>query len=503
MIIILLLAGVKLLIPLLTHSDFQFQRDEFLYMAMADHLSWGYLEVPPFIAVISRVAGMFFGDSLFAMRFLPAFSGAVTLVLTGLIAREMGGGRFALILAGVSYLFSLVYLRMNLLLQPVTFDCLFFVLGTYLFIRILKTAEAKYWILLGIVVGFGLLNKYTMLLFGFGVATGLLFTSYRRMYLTRWPYISAGIAFLIWLPNLIWQYQHNWPFFEHMKVLAETQLSNMNPVMFLLAQLLMNFFSAPIWLAGLYSLFFGQLSKKFRPVGWIYLSMLLLLLLLSGKVYYLGAAYPMLLAAGSAAVEGFIRKHSIVWLKPVVFGVVVIGNLALVPVGIPVFSIQAMIDYFKFGTKYLGIESALRWESGKLHELPQDFADMLGWESLTSATAQVYNQLPDSTRQHYAIYAANYGEAGAIYYYGKKYNLPVPISNSGSFWLWGYREVTGEYLITVGSDRQDVEYYYRNVSSGTKFLYPHARESGIEILKANGLKITIEELWEIMKKYRW
>ncbi|NIV92593.1 hypothetical protein GWN42_07245, partial [candidate division KSB1 bacterium] len=441
--ILVYLATVKLLVPFITSSDFGLHRDEFLYMAMGEHLSWGYLEVPPGIAVIAKTSGWLFGKSLAGVRFIPALTGAFTLILTGLIARELSGGRFAQILSALAYLFSLVYLRMNLLFQPVTFDLFCFVLGIYLFTRILKTDKPGYWLLLGAVTGLGLLNKYTMLLFGFGLAVGLLLTPYRRYFRSKWLWISTAVALIIWLPNLIWQHTHGWPFFEHMRVLSERQLANVEPVTFLLVQVLMNLYAAPIWLIGLYFCLISDDGKRYRPIGWMYVAILVALLFLAGKVYYLAPAYPMLFAAGAVAIEKHIRRTMRTWLKPVITGLLVLGSATLIPVGVPLLSVESMIRYFEFGAKYMGLKEALRWETGKFHKLPQDYADMLGWQELVAAVAKTYDSLPPEKREQCAIFASNYGEAGAVDYYHKRYNIPKSISHSGSYWLWGYRDYSG------------------------------------------------------------
>ncbi len=501
--ILIILAAVKLLIPLFAHPDFEFHRDEFLYMAMGDHLARGYLEVPPFIALVARFAKFLLGESLYAMRFFPALAGALTLLLTGLMSREFGGGRFSQILAAVAFLLSLIYLRINLFLMPVSFDLFFFVLAVYLFIRTLNSSRPVLWILIGIVAGVGLLNKYTMLLFGFGMGIGLLLTPQRKTLKDKWPYIAAGIAFLIWSPNLLWQFQNDWPFFEHMRILAETQLSHVDPVGFLLVQLLMNLYSSPVWIAGLIALFFSQKLKRYRPIGWMYLSLLAVMLLLNGKVYYLAPAYPMLLAAGAVVIEAFVQRMNQQWIKPVILTILISGSLILLPIGIPVFSVPGMIKYFEFSSRYLGTGEALRWETGKLHELPQDYADMLGWEEMVNTIAKTYHRLPDSLRSDCAIFAANYGEAGAIDYYGKNFNLPRCISKAGSFWSWGYRDYNGEQVIIVGFDREDVLYFYEDVKPGEPFQYPHARESGSPIFISHQPRMSLTEIWQILKKYRY
>jgi 4-amino-4-deoxy-L-arabinose transferase-like glycosyltransferase len=500
---IAVIALVKLLIPLFTNSDFGFHRDEYLYMAMADHLSWGYLEVPPFIAFVAKFSQSLLGNSLFAMRLLPALAGAVTLILCVLMVKEMGGGNFARVLSALAYFFSVVYLRINLFLMPVSFDLLFFVLACYLFILILKESKPWLWILLGLTVGVGLLNKYTMLLFGFGALLGLLLTSQRILLRSIWPYISTLIAVVIWLPNLIWQHQQGWPFFEHMKVLAETQLVNINPLIFLMVQVLMTLFASPIWIIGLLALLFSQQLREFRALAWMYLSLLLVMLVLQGKIYYLAPAYPMLIAAGSVKIEYLIWRINWHWLRPVILSVLILASSILIPVGFPIFSVDTLIKYFDFGSKKLGIGEALRWESGNLHELPQDYADMLGWEEMIQTIAKSYHQLPDSTQQQTAIFSANYGIAGSIDYHSDKYNIPKCISKGGSFWLWGYRDYPGDPIIIIGFSREDVSYFYESVEEVAIHTYSHAVEDTVPIFLAKNKKMPMGEIWQILKKYRY
>ncbi|HKJ45100.1 MAG TPA: glycosyltransferase family 39 protein [Balneolales bacterium] len=432
-VIILLMVLMKLLIPLFINHDFGFQRDELLYMAQGNHLSWGFIAVPPFTAFIAKVTKILFGYGLYSTRFFPALSGAFSLWLTTLIAKEMGGNSFARILSGVSYLFALAYIRMNLLFQPVTFNVFFFVLGAYLFIRVLKTNEPKYWIWLGITIGIGLLNKYTMLLFGFGITAGLLLTGYRTYFLTKWSWISAAIAIILFLPNLIWQQLHQWPFFQQMQILNQYQFVHVHTLSFLIMQVLQTLFVTPVWIIGLCFLFTKQ-GKKYRPIGWAYLTILMVLLIEQGKAYYLAASYPMLIAAGSVMIEQFIDRKSWVFLKKLSIGLIISCTLIYIPVGIPVFSVPGMIRYFKFGSKYLYMKSALRWETGKYHSLPQDYADMLGWEKMASITADIYHSLPKSEQKECAVFANNYGEASAINYYSSYFHIPQAISSNSSYW---------------------------------------------------------------------
>jgi hypothetical protein len=497
------LATIKFLVMFFIHPDFGLHRDEFLYWAMADHLDWGYLEVPPLIAFFANIASSLFGDTIFAVRFFPALTGAITLVLSGLIAKELGGKRFAQLLTAISYLVSLLYLRVNILFQPVAFDVMYFVLCTYLLIKILKTNRPLYWILLGIFMGLGLLNKYTMLLFGFGTAIGLLLTPYRRFYLNKWLWISSLIAILILLPNIIWQYNQGWPVIEHMSALSSNQLDNVNPLIFILTQLLMNMYSAPLWLAGLvFFLFLGK-GKIYRPLGWIYLSILTVLLLFSGKAYYQAATYPMLFAGGAVMLESLIRKSKRKGLKTGIVSFIIVGSLTTVPIGIPVFSINGMISFFEFGSKYMGMSEALRWETGEFHPLPQDFADMLGWEEMVQQVAAHYHRMPTQEKAPYAVFASNYGEAGAIDFYGEKYNLPKVISKGSSYWLWGTRDYSADFVLSIGMDEESMEFFYGEVLELDPFSFDHAREDGIPILLVRKPKMSAQKMWDVLKAHRY
>ena len=502
--LILIIFGItKLLIPLFTHPDFELHRDEFLYLAMADHLDWGYLEVPPGIAIFAWIAKYILGGGFYAVRFLPALSGALTIYFVLLITREFGGSKLAQWLAVLCYIFSMLYLRINLFFQPVTFNLLFYVIAVFLFIRILKTERPQYWILLGFIVGFGILIKYTILLFVFGISIGLLITPYRRFYLSKWLWISVLIAIIIWLPNLLWQHSQDWPFFEHMRILSERQLSNVRATDFILVQLLMNLHAAPVWILGLFVFLFSNKYIQYRPIVVLYLVSLFVLILLSGKVYYLSPAYPMLFAAGGVVIDEYFTKHRQKWLRYVLVIFIIYNGFVLLPIGIPVFSVNGMISYFDLTGKYLGTDNALIWEDGKKYQLPQDYADMLGWEAMVEEVAKIYHSLPAEDKKSCAIFTANYGQAGAIDYYGNKYNLPRCISKGSSYWLWGFRKYDGKLAIIIGFSPENVKSFYGEIAINQQFKYTNARESGMNIILAREPKMSMDELWQIMKQYRY
>jgi len=502
--ILLSLALIKFVLPFLIHDQFELHRDEFLYLAMSDHLDWGYLEVPPFIAVVAKFARFLFGDSELTARFFPALTGALSVLLTGLIARELGGGRFAQILAAVVFIMAPAYLRTNVLFQPVGFDQLFFMLAAYLAIRLLKRGSGSdklklvtpEWILLGFVVGLGLLNKYTMLLFPIGFLVGLLLTPQKKLLASKWPWLAAGLALLIVSPNLIWQYLHGWPIFEHLATLSRNQLINVEPVGFLLMQLLMSFMAFPVWIIGLYFFLLSSNGKPFRAIGWMYLAILILLLLLSGKAYYLLPAYPMLFAGGAVAIEKYAgHPDASGWLRPALIGFLIIANIGTVPYGVPMLSIQNFEIYAQFLVKHFGLAEPLRWDDGRLHRIPQDYSDMLGWENQAATVAQVYHRLLPAEQAKCAILASNYGEAGAIDFYANKYRLPAAIAYNGSYYLWGPGDAGSDILITLGIDREDLLPYFTSVETAAVSTHEYARETGVPVNVCRQSNITLSAVW--------
>ncbi|HEX9653651.1 MAG TPA: glycosyltransferase family 39 protein [bacterium] len=510
-VILALLAAVKFLLPFLINDQFEFHRDELLYLAMADHLDWGYLEVPPFIAAVAKVARFLFGDSELAARFFPALTGALCVLLTAFMARELGGGRFAQVLAAIAFIMAPAYLRTNVLFQPVGFDQLFFMLAAYLAIRLLQRENGSdmlkhvtpEWILLGLVTGFGLLNKYTMLLFPLGFLLGLLLTSQRKLLASRWPWLAGGLALLVVSPNLIWQYLHGWPIFEHLATLSRNQLTNVEPVGFLLMQLLMSFMAFPVWIIGLCFLLFCESGKSFRAIGWMYLAILVLLLLLSGKAYYLLPAYPMLFAGGAVAIEKYAGQPSRGWLRPALIGFLIVANIGTMPYGVPMLSIQNFEIYAKFMAENLGLAEPLRWEDGQFHRIPQDYADMLGWENQAATVAKVFQQLSPAEQTKCSILASNYGEAGAIDFYARKYQLPGAIAYNGSYYLWGPGDARSDILITLGIDREDLLPYFASVVTAAVITHEYARETGVPVNVCRNSNITLSTVWPRLARERY
>lgn len=479
-ILILLLAGFKLLLHFATNTNYELHRDAYLYLAMADHLDFGFVSVPPFIAVAGKVIQTTLGDSVFAIRLLPALTGAVSVVVIGLLVRELGGGLWAIAIASVAFVLSPAYLRSNLLFQPVTFNQFFWLLSGLLVVKLLKTQNPKFWIPLGVIWGLAFLNKYSIVFFALACLLALLLTSNRRLIFTRPFVIGAFLGLLLIFPNLIWQFNHNWPVVMHMRELQQTQLVNVQIIDFLLMQVLMNLHAVIVWLVGLVFLLFAKAGKTYRALGLTFLGVFFLLLVLRGKPYYTLGLYPILFASGGVAIEHYF-SYRLRFVRPFCIAMMVVVMLPILPYSLPVLAPDKMAAYAQQSKRY-GLEGALRWEDGRIHPLPQDYADMTGWKQLADFVIQTYQNLPENEKNHCAIYAENYGQAGAIRYYGKKYGLPNPVCFNGSFLLWAPDSAKLSTLIYVNEELgTDIQSLFANVKLAGRVSDPYFRENGLQV----------------------
>jgi len=497
--LLLYLALAKLLVHLWFSSGYGYFRDEFYYLACGEHLDWGYVDQPPLTPLLALLTRQFLGDSLLALRFLPAVAGALLVLLTGLMARELGGGRFAQCLAATAVIVAPVYLGIDTIFTVNAFDHLFWALGAYIVILILKRQDPKLWLWFGLIAGIGLENKISMLFFGFGLVVALLLTPARKYFLSKWLWLGGLIAFAVFLPYVIWQLHYDWPMLELLERGRLYKNYPLSPLEFLWGQFLeMHPFNLPIWLAGLYFYLVSKPGKPYRLLGWTYVAILVVFLLLKAKAYYLAPAYPMLLASGALVIETFIRERQWNWLKPATVGLLAAGGAITAPFAMPVLPVETYIKYQDF----LGIQ-APKTEKHKFGKLPQGYADMFGWENMVATVAKVYNSLPPEDRAKCAIFAGNYGEAGAIDFFGKKYGLPKAISGHNNYWLWGPGNHTGEIVITVGPRLEDVKKTFDQVELGATVVSEYAMpyESNLPVFICRKPKMSLKELWPRVKSY--
>ena len=473
-------------------SPYGVHRDEFLYLAMGEHLRLFGMDFPPLIAIVARVERALFGDSLLAIRFFPALVATGTIVLAGAIAREFGGGRFAQVTASLVVALHPLFLRPGNLFQPVVFDQFWWALCLFALARLRRTADDRWWLVLGAAGGFGLLTKFSILILGFALLAALLLM-WRDALTKRGPWLALAIALVIGSPSLIGQITLGFPLAAQMAALNRQQLSHVTYWSFLGWQLLLGP-SVLLALAGLVSLL-RPAMREFRIIGMTCAVAFATVFLLRGKGYYIGPVYPTLFAAGAVWIArlgaGAMPFRTTV-LTSVLTSVLLFDAIVL-PIGLPFLPKERMARY----ASALGIAEATRTNRGTMLRLPQDYADMLGWKERAAMVARVFDSLPPEKRAQAVIAGENYGEAGALEFYGPQLGLPGVVSAAGSYWFFGPGEKAGTVLITLGVSREDLLRFYGVVTPAARLTddWTVEEEQDLTVYVAEDPKQTLQELW--------
>jgi 4-amino-4-deoxy-L-arabinose transferase-like glycosyltransferase len=495
------LALVKLLVHLLTAGNYGYFRDELYYIAASEHLSLGYVDFPPFVALATALARATLGDSLLALDLLPALAGAAVVALAGLMARELGGGRFAQGLAALAVLVAPNFLVFGTFISMDAFDQLFWVSTAYVLLLILKRNKPRLWPLFGLFAGLGLLTKLTILAFGFAVLVALLLTPARRHLRSAWPWIGGAIAVAFLAPYAYWNATNGWPTPEFWGEYGG-KVDAASPVEFLVEQIVtMQPPTLPLWLAGLGFYLFAREGRPYRALGWVYVVLFVLFAVLNTRFYFLAPAYPMLFAAGGVAIERFFGgRGRWRWALPAYAAVLAISGAVVAPITVvPVLPVETLAKV----TGAFGGDAGVQVETRQIAEIPQVFADRFGWEGMTETVARVYERLPPEERSRACVLTGNYGEAGAIDFFGAKYGLPKAISGHNSYYLWGPRGCSGQTVVSVGAPRQRLEGVFGRIErAGTvRCRYCMPDENGLPVYVSRNPKLPFEEAWPRLKHY--
>ncbi|MBZ5702190.1 MAG: glycosyltransferase family 39 protein [Acidobacteriia bacterium] len=494
---VLALAAFATLLHLAFSGRYGYFRDELYYAACGEHLAWGYLDHAPLAPAVAWFSRRLLGDSLFALRFFPALSAAAKVCLAGWMAREMGGARFAQFLAALAVLLAPIYLTFDNFLSMNAFEPVLWMACAAVFLRIRNGGSAKLWLLFGAVAGLGLLNKHSMLFFGSGLCAGLLLTSARRAFTARWIWLGATLALLIFLPNLLWEIRNGFPTISLLHAVIGTKYTLVAPWTFIAQQALLTHpLAAPLWLSGLWFLLGDSAERKYAALGWAYLVVLAEMIFLHGKIYYLAPAYPMLLAAGAVWVESRLLPRTGAWLKPAIVAPLLLGGFIAAPLAMPILPVAAAIKYCRFWDV-----EAVRVENVPLSELPQLFGDMFGWPEQVEAMARVYGSLSPDERAKAALLAYNYGEAGAIDYFGPRYGLPKAISGHNQYGLWGPRAYTGEVVVAIGYTAEELQPYFGDIRLAARISprYAIPEESNLPIYLCRQPRKPLAAMWPSLR----
>jgi hypothetical protein len=489
-VIIIGLALIKFILPFFLQSPvYELQRDEYLYYQQGLHFDLGYMENPPLISYLGMVSS-WLGGSVFWIKFWPCLFGAATLITTCLITAELGGKKFAQFLAGLC-LFTGAYMRVHFLFQPNFLDIFFWTLAVYFLIRYINDNRSIFLYVFVISLALGFWSKYSVVFFAAALVMALLLSKYRKIFLEKKFYISAVIGLFIIIPNVWWQYDHNWPLIHHMEELQETQLKHLNPSDFVKDQFMMLLPAVLIWSGGL---IWVLRQSTFRFIGLAWLFVVILLMFGRGKSYYTLGAYPMLLAAGAVAWEIWSKRMK--WIRYVMPALVIVFTALIVPLLLPVYPPAELAAFNKRN------DFKHKWEDLKEHDLSQDFADMLGWKELTVKTENFFNTLPDSEKSNTIIYGSNYGQAGSLKFYGKDdYFKNKVISSNGSFLLWIPDRLYMKNLIFIDDEipegARELFAHFQKMTTVDSVTYPLSRQLGdkiffLENIDSTGMRIINE-----------
>lgn len=485
------------LVHFLWNGRYGYFRDELYYAACGQHLAWGYADHAPLIALIARISRMLFGDSLRSLRFFPALSSGAKILITAWIVRELGGRRYAQILAATAMLLCPIYLAMDNFLSMNAFEPVFWMLCVAISLRIIRTGNARLWLWFGLVAGIGIMNKHSMLIFGLAFVLALAASRHRGMLRTPWIWIGGWIASLIFLPNLLWEIGNHWPTVEILRNVDRIKNAHVTWLQFIAQQaFLVHPLAAPICIAGLWFFLRGRQGEPFRFLGWTYFVLLAEFLILRGRIYYLAPIYPMLFAAGAAAVETWIRKNGRNWIKGAVLAPLVVGGAVAAPLALPILPLDAAAAYANFwDVERVQVETE---PSGKL---PQMYADMMGWPQQAEVVAGVFHALSPEDQSRVAIFTKNYGQAGAIDYFGPTLGLPHAISGHNNYYIWGPQQYTGEVVIAVGMPLDNLKPLFAEIELAATINYEYAipEENNLPVYVCRKPKMTLQQAWPLLK----
>lgn len=480
---------VKLILQYyLINPAYDLQRDEYLHLDQGIHLAWGYISVPPFTSWIAYII-ILLGKSVFWIKFFPALFGCLTIIVVWKTIEELNGKIFALVLSATALLVSVI-LRVNILFQPNSFDIFFWTLVNFTIVKYINSKNDKWLYATGIAVAFGLLSKYNLMFLLLGLFPALLLTEHRKVFLNKHFYFSIAISFLIILPNLIWQYQHDFPTYYQLQELVKSQLTNVKRTDFVKEQLLYFFSAFFIIFAAFISFIFYKPFKKYQLFLWNYIFTIALFILLKAKSYYAIGMYPILIAFGSVYLESILQHGRRKYLKPVSIAFVVILSIPLFLIGFPIQSPEQIQNNLK---RYSD-NGLLRWEDGKEHTMPQDFADMTGWRELANTVDSAYSKIPKN--EITLVLSDNYGQAGAVNYYSKYKNINAVSFNADYiYWIRLDKPIKNVILIKDADDDDPLRIkekpYFESVTYVGKIKNPYSREKGTSIYLLKGAKVNI------------
>ncbi len=497
--IILYVALIRIILYLIAGPHYGYFRDELYYLACGEHPSWGYVDQPPLIGWLTWLLQHSIGTSLYALRLLPALAGTSSIVLAGLLARELGGRRWAMFLASLATLLAPILLALSHLYTMNAFDPLLWTAIAWLVARIANNGNTRLWLPVGVLLGVTTLNKYGVIFWMSGLLVGIALTPLRSAFRTRWFWFGSLAALFLVLPNFLWQWKHQFPFLQLMHNIRQNGRDiHLPPLGFLKAQAEMLGYVAVVLVLLALLFFFSRTGRPYRALGWAYVVFLAEMMALHGKMYYLAPVYPIMFAAGAVWLDRFAEHRPLSFAKPVVaLGIAGISGI-YAPTILPILPVPTFLAY----ERTMGIQQQ-KFENQPQGVLPQIYADMFGWEEIAQRVAAYYHTLSPEEQKKTAIFANNYGDGGAIDFFGPKYGLPKSIGNHQTYWIWGPRQYTGESIIVLGDkDERNMQTKCTSYSIIGNTNYPLSRpDEWAPIYHCRGFKWNLQEIWPATKHW--
>ncbi|GCE31510.1 hypothetical protein KDA_69940 [Dictyobacter alpinus] len=496
---VLIIAGISFLVHVLVGGNYGYFRDELYVLAMSQRPALGYVDVPPLVPWITALPRFLTGNALWAIHVISALVCAGTIILTGLMARFIGGTRWVQGLAALAAATALVLMGTGSIYSYDVFDEFWWTLCATILILLLRDEKPRRWLWFGLVAGLGLLTKETILFWGFALIVGLGLSSQRRLLFTRWTLFGGLIAFALVMPFLLWNATSGWASLQYWAGYSKNHSAGESPFAFLPNQILvMNPFSVLLWGAGLWY-FFSARGARYRVFGWAYLILFVLFLVIQGKSYFLAPAYPPLFAGGAMLIDAWrVRIRRWVAVYPMVL---VISCLLLAPLAMPVLPPAVYAQVYGKSSSGAGANQ----QAGNVYGLPQSLADRFGWEQQVALIAQVYHSLPPDQQRVACIYTSNYGEAAALMQFGGHYHLPPPISGHNVFYVWGPQGCSGQVLVTINITLQDAAQAYNSVTLAARTsctaCVDFENRAPILILRQPKAQVPFSTLWVQAKHY--
>jgi hypothetical protein len=410
----LALAGGVALILITFAGGYGPHRDELYFLVAGDHLAWGFADQGPLTPLIAHVMDAVAPGSLTVLRLPSALMAAGTVLVTGLISGELGGGRRAQLIATACAAVASYVLVTGHLLSTSTFDLLAWTVVTWLVVRALRTGDGRLWPVAGAVAGLGLLDKPLIAFLLTALGVGVVVTGPRDLLRSRWVWGGVAIAVALWAPWLIWQARHGWPQLDVSSEIAAGGSASSQPRWaFLPFQLLLvSPVLAPVWIAGLVALMRRPALRPFRMFAVAWFVLVVVFLATGGKPYYLAGLFPVLLAAGAIETDAWLqrggarRRGVLLWTAVGLSGVV---------------------------SAFIALPLLPSRDAGPVIAMNADVGETIGWPDLARTVARVAARAGGRP----VIFTANYGEAGAIDRYGPALGLPSAYSGHNGFAEWG------------------------------------------------------------------